>query len=94
VSGGLRAVEQLRLVFAKLHATTVRDTVTFQNAWRLFGPGGELLDPTGATVATETTLDERAWWATALRTGTARRAGRRGLGGVTGGPQALRGARR
>jgi NAD(P)H-dependent FMN reductase len=29
VSGRLRAVEQLRLVFAELHAMTVRDTVSF-----------------------------------------------------------------
>ncbi len=68
LSGGLRAVEQLRLVFAELHATTVRDTVSFHNAWSLFDPAGELLDPTGATVATKTMLDELAWWATALRT--------------------------
>jgi hypothetical protein len=29
ISGGLRAVEALRLVFAELHATTIRDTVSF-----------------------------------------------------------------
>ena len=29
VSGGLRAVEQLRLVFAELHAVTIRDSVSF-----------------------------------------------------------------
>jgi len=28
-SGGLRAVEQLRLVFAELHAVTIRDSVSF-----------------------------------------------------------------
>jgi NAD(P)H-dependent FMN reductase len=33
VSGGLRAVEQLRLVFAELRAVTVRDTVSFDGAW-------------------------------------------------------------
>src|SRR5689334_20020364 len=32
VSGGLRAVEHLRQVFAELHAVTVRDTVSFHNA--------------------------------------------------------------
>lgn len=31
VSGGLRAVEQLRLVFAELHAVTVRDTVSLRD---------------------------------------------------------------
>lgn len=32
LSGGLRAVEHLRQVFAELHAVTVRDTVSFHNA--------------------------------------------------------------
>lgn len=32
ISGGLRAVEHLRQVFAELHAVTVRDTVSFHNA--------------------------------------------------------------
>lgn len=40
VSGGLRAVEQLRLVFAELHAVTLRDGVSFQWAWERFGDGG------------------------------------------------------
>ncbi len=31
VSGGLRAVEQLRLVFAELHAVTMRDGVSLAN---------------------------------------------------------------
>ena len=33
ISGGLRAVEQLRLVFAELHAVGIRDTVSFHSAW-------------------------------------------------------------
>jgi NAD(P)H-dependent FMN reductase len=36
ISGGLRAVEQLRLVFAELHAVTIRDCVSFANAWNKF----------------------------------------------------------
>ena len=31
LAGGLRAVEQLRQVFAELHAVTMRDTVSFQS---------------------------------------------------------------
>ena len=38
MSGGLRAVEHLRGVFAELHAVTVRDTVSFHGAWDRFGP--------------------------------------------------------
>jgi len=33
MAGGLRAVEALRLVFAELHAVTIRDTVSLHNPW-------------------------------------------------------------
>lgn len=71
LSGGLRAVEQLRQVFAELHATTVRDTVSFHSAWTLFDEAGELLRPDGAVAAATTMLDELAWWGRALRTARA-----------------------
>ncbi|MBF8185393.1 NAD(P)H-dependent oxidoreductase [Nonomuraea sp. K274] len=61
ISGGLRAVEQLRLVFAELHAVTIRDTVSFHNAWN--GPD----DQAGCATAAKTLLDQLAWWAWALR---------------------------
>ncbi|KOG62858.1 NADPH-dependent FMN reductase [Streptomyces griseoflavus] len=67
VSGGLRAVEQLRLVFAELHATTVRETVSFPMAGRLFDEGGQLRDPEDADRAAVVLLDQLAWWALALR---------------------------
>lgn len=66
-SGGLRAVEQLRLVFAELHATTIRDGVAFANAWDQFSPSGDLLDPDRAEKAMATMLAQLHWWATALR---------------------------
>jgi NAD(P)H-dependent FMN reductase/rhodanese-related sulfurtransferase len=68
VSGGLRAVEQLRPVFAELHATTIRETVSLPMAPMLFDRVGELIDPTGPTAAAKTMLDDLAWWASALRT--------------------------
>ena len=68
LAGGLRAVEQLRLVFAELHATTVRDTVSFHNFYGCFDDAGQPLDRTGTTAAATTMLDQLAWWATALRT--------------------------
>ncbi len=40
VSGGLRAVEQLRQVFAELHTVTIRDTVSFSNVWAQFDAAG------------------------------------------------------
>ncbi|MEU2430382.1 NAD(P)H-dependent oxidoreductase [Streptomyces sp. NPDC007861] len=67
ISGGLRAVEQLRQVFAELHAVTVRDTVSFAGARGLFGAGGRLKDPAGPDAAAKTMLDQLAWWGTALR---------------------------
>jgi NAD(P)H-dependent FMN reductase len=68
ISGGLRAVEQLRLVFAELHATTVRDTVSFHLAHTQFDERGEPRDPDGSSAAATTMLDEIAWWGRALRT--------------------------
>src|SRR5205814_321268 len=67
MSGGLRAVEQLRQVFAELHAVTVRDVVSFHNAWPLFDTDGWLREDIGADVAAKTMLDRLAWWARALR---------------------------
>lgn len=67
VSGGLRAVEHLRQVFAELHAVTVRDTVSFHHAGTAFDDGGTLKDPSGPDAAAELMLDQLAWWAHALR---------------------------
>lgn len=71
-SGGLRAVEHLRGVFAELHATTVRDVVSLHNPWGLFEGDGERLEGVGAVPAAELLLDRVAWWGRALR--AARRA--------------------
>ncbi|MFF3482136.1 NADPH-dependent FMN reductase [Streptomyces sp. NPDC002701] len=67
VSGGLRAVEQLRQVFAELHAVTVRDTVSFHNAGASFDDAGRHRDPSGPDAAAKAMLDQLAWWAFALR---------------------------
>ncbi|MFG2720954.1 NADPH-dependent FMN reductase [Streptomyces sp. NPDC048416] len=67
ISGGLRAVEQLRQVFAELHAVTVRDTVSFHQAQGLFDEDGEHREPLQADAAVKKMLDQVAWWALALR---------------------------
>jgi NAD(P)H-dependent FMN reductase len=72
MAGGLRAVEQLRQVFAELHVVTMRDTVSFHQFWEGFDESGQPRDPTGCENAAKVMLDQLAWWATALR--TARRA--------------------
>ncbi|TJZ53112.1 NAD(P)H-dependent oxidoreductase [Streptomyces piniterrae] len=67
ISGGLRAVEQLRLVFAELHAVTVRETVSFAGAGSLFDDEGRLHDPAPATKAADALLKQLTWWAVSLR---------------------------
>ncbi|MGX1130525.1 NAD(P)H-dependent FMN reductase [Streptomyces glaucescens] len=67
ISGGLRATEHLRQVFAELHTVTVRDTVSFPNAGSAFTPDGHLKDPTGPNAAARTMLDQLVWWGRALR---------------------------
>ncbi|MFD7321181.1 NADPH-dependent FMN reductase [Streptomyces sp. NPDC059875] len=67
MAGGLRAVEQLRQVYAEMHAVTVRDTVSFHNAHGHFGEDGRHKDPTGPDAAAKSMLDQIAWWAHALR---------------------------
>ncbi len=63
-SGGLRAAEQLRLVFGELHAVTIRDTLGFHESD--FTASGEPTDPTTADAASAL-LRQLAWWARPLR---------------------------
>ncbi len=67
VSGGLRAVEQLRLVFAELHTVTIRDAVSFAGAWEQFDEAGRLLHPERHERAMAAMLNRLRWWAVALR---------------------------
>jgi NAD(P)H-dependent FMN reductase len=64
--GGLRAIEQLRLVFAELHAVTIRDTVSFDNHWERFDEEGRLIDADGPNVAAKTLLNSLSWWGSVL----------------------------
>jgi NAD(P)H-dependent FMN reductase len=67
ISGGLRAVEQLRLVFAELHAVTIRDSVSFASAWEQFDASGNLRHPERAQRSMAVMLGRLRWWAVALR---------------------------
>ncbi|HYK39143.1 MAG TPA: NAD(P)H-dependent oxidoreductase [Candidatus Eremiobacteraceae bacterium] len=69
VSGGLRAVEQLRQVFAELHAVTIRDSVSFASAWELFDSDGALKSPERPLRQLEAMLKRLKWWAETLRNG-------------------------
>jgi NAD(P)H-dependent FMN reductase len=72
LSGGLRAVEQLRLVFAEMQSTTVRETVSFHGCYERFDEQGQPYDADGTAVAATTMLDDLAWWADVLRLGRGR----------------------
>ncbi len=73
ISGGLRAVEGLRPVFAELHAMTIRETVVFPLYWESFDADGALKDPAPATAAADALLEQLIWWAHALRNAHAER---------------------
>ncbi len=68
LSGGLRAVEQLRLVLAELHVVGIRDGVSFHRASTQFDAAGKPKDREGVQAALDTSLRQLAWWAQALRT--------------------------
>ncbi|HEY6795821.1 MAG TPA: NAD(P)H-dependent oxidoreductase [Kineosporiaceae bacterium] len=67
LSGGLRAVDQLRQVFAELHMVSIRDTVSFHQVRQCFDASGNLLDPAPAEAAAALLLDRIVWWGQALR---------------------------
>ncbi|MEU2930402.1 NAD(P)H-dependent oxidoreductase [Streptomyces sp. NPDC007251] len=73
LGGGLRAVEQLRLVFAELHATTVRDSVSLHGPWSGLGEDGTPRDAAVCAGAAKGMLGQLAWWGRALRAARAER---------------------
>lgn len=67
ISGGVRAAEQLRQVFAEMHAVTIRDSVVLPMAWEQFDAEGTLKNPGRAERHMQVVLKRLAWWANALR---------------------------
>lgn len=69
LSGGLRALEALRIILAELHTVTLRDTVSFASPWRRFDELGHMTDPDAAAAA-EAAMAVFAhrldWWVEAL----------------------------
>ncbi|MCC9624381.1 NAD(P)H-dependent oxidoreductase [Thalassospira sp. MA62] len=66
-SGGLRAVEQLRLVFAELQVVTMRDVISFAHAQSLFDKDGLPVDRDNTDTALHGMVTDLKWWARALR---------------------------
>jgi NAD(P)H-dependent FMN reductase len=67
LAGGLRAVEQLRLVFAELHAMTVRDSVSLHGPWSGLAEDGAPRDAAVCEGAAKGMLGQLSWWGRALR---------------------------
>jgi NAD(P)H-dependent FMN reductase len=70
ISGGLRAVQQLRQVFIELQASPIREVVSFHDIWSLFDTDGSWPKPSEQRDdAAKALLDQLAWWGTTLREG-------------------------
>jgi NAD(P)H-dependent FMN reductase len=67
ISGGLRAVEALRVVFAEVHAATIRETVSFHGARGQFDEAGQPINTEAVRTAADAMLKNLLWWGRALR---------------------------
>jgi len=65
-SGGIRATEQLRQVFAELHAVSLRDGMSFHGPRDQFDAAGRPEDAAAAQTAAKVMLSQLSWWARAL----------------------------
>jgi NAD(P)H-dependent FMN reductase len=67
ISGGLRAVEQLRVVAAELDMADIRDTVSIQDPWTNLSENGEPRWPEKLNAALARQMTSLAWWGYSLR---------------------------
>lgn len=73
ISGGLRAVEQLRGIFSALHAVSIREQIGIAWAHAAFDDTGQPRDKDGLSQAFMSMLDRLAWWSDALSQARAKR---------------------
>ena len=67
-TGGRNATAQLRLVFAELHAITIRNAVALPCYWEQFTADGDWpRSSAGYEAEAKVMLDQLVWWAEALR---------------------------
>ncbi|MFF4604055.1 NADPH-dependent FMN reductase [Streptomyces sp. NPDC001339] len=71
-TGGVRAVEQLRTVFAELHTVTLRDGVILPSVYEAFDEEGQPRDAEAVNGAAKQLLDQMLWWADAMRAARAK----------------------
>lgn len=67
ISGGLRAIEQLRSVFAELHTVTLQAAVSLPYVWDQFDERGAHREQERAGSAAAALLRQLTWWTKALR---------------------------
>ena len=67
ISGGLRAVEQLRLVVAELDMADIRETVSIQDPWTNLSEDGDPRFPERLNAALGRQFTALAWWGYSLR---------------------------
>jgi NAD(P)H-dependent FMN reductase len=67
ISGGLRAIEQLRLVAAELDMAGIRESVSIQDPWTNLSEEGEPRFPERLNAALGRQLTALAWWSYSLR---------------------------
>ncbi|HET6860514.1 MAG TPA: NAD(P)H-dependent oxidoreductase [Streptomyces sp.] len=67
--GGIRAAEHLRQVISELHSVSVRDAMSFHNAWDLFDEDAKVKDAGESAAAAKVMLAQLEWWAAILRAG-------------------------
>ncbi|WP_150461080.1 NADPH-dependent FMN reductase [Nesterenkonia ebinurensis] len=67
VTGGLTAVEHLRVIFPEFPAITTKNFISLANFWKVFDHDGRPVDTAGLRGPATTVLDELAWWAPMLR---------------------------
>jgi len=69
VSGGARAIEQLRAITVELGLAPLTGGVVMQFARKQFDEHGQLRDPDFFNSSANAMLDELVWWATTLKAG-------------------------
>lgn len=67
MSGGLRAIEPLRVVFPEIGAMTIRETVSFHGVRDQFTADGDPVNPAAVNEAAVIQLNTLEWWGLALR---------------------------
>lgn len=67
LSGGLRAVEALRVVMSEVHAITIREAVSIHRVKTQFVEDGSPIEPVRIEESATRMLDQLAWWAEAAR---------------------------